>query len=471
MMRGPRIKSPQSLTGRLLGGLVLPLGIFALLLGLGGALVIQASVQAVNDRILGAASRAIAESLAMDEGQIALNLSPAIFGMLEDNERDNVYYSVRHGKAVLTGYPDLPDIAPRGLRDLQVHFGSATYRGHEVRIVAEGRRLPGLAEPLVIQVAETIEARERIARRLLVALALLEGMLIALALLLLPLAVRWGMVPLRRLSAEMDRRAGADLTPLPTNAVPTELRDLVRAFNDMLARLDGALQSMRRFTADASHQMRTPLSILRTHIALLKGMVPPTADARESLEDIDQASARLQHLLVQLLALARADHAITADVPLAQVDLVELARTVAAEHAPAAVQEGVELAFEGEEPVPTIQTQPALAGELLSNLVDNAIRYNRAGGRVCVEVERRGNEIVASVEDDGPGIAAADRERVFDRFTRLDRDASRTGSGLGLPIARMLAGAIGARLTLGDGRNGRGLRAEVAFYLPQPTDS
>lgn len=455
--------SGGSLTARLLRSMVLPMAGLALLLGFGGAIAIKGAVQAVNDRILGAASRALAESLNVEDGEVVLNLSPAIFGMLEDNERDNVYYSVATSRRVVTGYADLPNVAPNGLRDTEVEFYDAVYKGRAVRIVAEGRRLPGIAQPVVVEVAETLGARQRVSRRLLIGLAILEMTLIGLAGLLLPVAVRWGMRPLIRLRDEMDRRVASDLTPLPTQDVPSELRDLVRGFNGMLQRLDAAMQGMRRFTADASHQMRTPLSILRTHIALLRKASPGSAEARHSLDDIDHASERLQRLLIQLLALARADNATVAPDSIEQVDANELAAATAAEYVSDAVREGIDLTFERSPGVPMIATHPGLCSELLGNLIDNAIRYNRRGGSVEISVEQSHTGVAIVVEDDGPGIAIEDRGRVFTRFTRLDRDTQRSGSGLGLPIAQTLAGAIGASLSLDTARSGRGLRATITF--------
>ena len=451
----------RSLTARLLGGILLPMIALALALGIGGAWVIEEAVETVNDRILGAASRGIADSLTVEDGEISLDLSPAIFGMLENNARDNVYYSVRHRGQVLTGYPDMPQIAPAGLADGEVTFARGSYRGQDVRIVAEARRLPDIDELVTVEVAETLGARQRTARRMLIALALLETILVGVAAILLPLAVRWGLRPVARVRAAMDRRAASDLTPLPLGGVPGELRDLVRAFNAMLERLDAGVRGMRRFTADASHQMRTPLSILRTHVAVLRQTTPASAEAKDSIDDIAGASERLGRLLVQLLALARADSAFPARATLEAVDLNEVASAAASEHAPDALRAGVELHFDRADGVARAHTHAALATELVSNLVDNAVRYNAHGGQVAVTVERSPATIV--VEDDGPGIAEEDRERVFTRFTRLERDAGKEGSGLGLPIARSLADAIGAQLTLAAGRDGKGLRAEVRF--------
>ncbi|MDB5695668.1 MAG: histidine kinase [Sphingomonas bacterium] len=432
----------------------------AVILGFGGAWAISETVETVNDRILSAASRAMAESLSVEDGAIALELSPAIFGMLESTARDNVYYSVRHRGRVLTGYADLPSIAPPGLADTEVAFGTGRYLGRDIRIVAEARSLPQISGPVLIEVAETLDTRERTARQMLIALALLEAALVGAAAIMLPLAVRWGLGPVAQVRDEMDRRGAADLTPLSLTSVPRELRDLVRAFNAMLGRLDASVTGIRRFTADASHQMRTPLSILRTHVELLRRTAPGSAEATASIDDIDQASERLRQLLVQLLTLARADAAGPSTVALVPTDLNEVAAAAASECALAAVRANIELVFSPATRRPAlIPGNAALAGELVLNIIDNAIRYNRAGGTVTVEVGHRS----IAIEDDGPGIAPEDRERAFTRFTRLNRGSDVPGSGLGLPIARSLAEAIGAEIELRSPASGRGLRVLVRF--------
>ena len=458
-----------SLLSRLLRGMVLPMVCLALLLGIGGAIAIHDAVETLNDRILGAASRAIAESLTVEDGGIALNLSPAIFGMLEDAERDNVYYRISAGGRTLTGYGDLPTIAPHGLRDTQVMFGDASYHGLPVRIVAEGRRLSGVSAVATVEVAETLGARRRTERRLLIGLALLEAALIGMSVMLLPLAIRWGMRPLTILSAAMDRRLAVDLTPLSQDDVPAELGELIAAFNGMLLRLDAALQRMRRFTADASHQLRTPLSILRAHIAVLRdGDSDSDSDsdadaARQSIDDIDRASERLQRLVVQLLTMARADNAELSPAVLELTDLNRLAADVAADHAPAAVMRDIELHFEPFDGPAIVATQPLLAAEMMGNFIDNAVAYGRDGGNVLVAVRSRANRFEIVVEDDGPGIPIADRPRMLTRFARLDRDSPRTGSGLGLPIAETLARSIGVTFTLETAHSGQGLLVRIVF--------
>jgi len=449
----------------MLGWLVLPVAVLALVLGVVGSFTITSTVGAVNDRILSAASRGIADSLASDDGEITMDLSPAVFGMLENNARDNVYYSVRRGREVLTGYADLPQIALDPTREFS--FADGMYLGHEIRIVAVSRTVPQIDGPVVVQVAETLDARKRMARGLLIGLAILELALIATAAMLMPIAVRRGLAPLKRLRGEMDRRGAEDLTPLSTAGVPVELGDLVSAFNTLLARLDSGFAGIRRFTADASHQMRTPLSVLRTHVAVLKRAQPGSAEARESIEDIGNAGRRLSHLLNQLLSLARADSAHPARLSYKRIDLNRLAVWIVENHDVAADAKQVNLRLEPSPEPASARSSEALLKELLANIVDNAIRYNRTHGQVVMTVTSVPPSL--RIEDDGPGIPPEDREKVFARFTRLDPRAEQGGSGLGLSIARSIAEALGLELQLADGPGGQGLRVTILF--PPDADS
>ena len=459
----PPPRAVRSLTGRLLVAMLLPMSLLAVVIGVGGSWAAGELVEAVNDRILSAASRAIADSLTVDQGKIGLSLSPAIFGMLENNERDNVYYSVRYEGRLLTGYPDLRDIGTAGMVNNEVRLAKADFRRRPIRIVAEARQFAGLKSPVIVQVAETLDARQRISDRMLLALAGIEIAMIAVVVALLPFAVRWGLLPLDTFRRELDGRAPSDLAPLDTSHVPRELRTLVEAFNGMLGRLDAAIEGMRRFTADASHQMRTPLAILRTHVGLLRSSKPGSPPAEAAITDIDEASRRLGHLLIQLLALARADAVGPQALELGEIDVEAIAAAVAADTAAVAVEAGIELHFDGAGGAAPALGHAELARELLANLMDNAVRYNRRGGLVSVTVSAAGRGAMVVIEDDGPGIAPADRERVFDRFTRLDRTANAPGSGLGMSIALSLARAIGATIELLTPPSGTGLRVVVRF--------
>jgi two-component system, sensor histidine kinase len=253
---------------------------------------------------------------------------------------------------------------------------------------------------------------------------------------------------------------------VPTTESPDELGSMAQALESLRT---SALEAerlqlaMSRFTADASHQMRTPLTILRTHISVLGGLIPANHAAYSSLKDIQEAADRLQRLLIQLLKLARADGGQSLDKEAVTIDLREVIQEIAAKHVPQALEASIDLHFEAEQrPFPT-QANPITINEIFANLIDNAIRYNEAGGSVVVRLFDDKGKHVVDVEDDGPGIPDAEQEKVFTRFYRLNRDQSRVGSGLGLAIVKSLAATLNAEIRMSAGANNRGLRVRVSF--------
>lgn len=454
----------RSLTGRLLWALVGSLTAVALVLGAGGFWLINGIVESTADRLLGASARAITETVAVEDGEITLDLPPSALGMLENDARDNVYYSVRHGQEPLTGYPDLPSAPPDKIDQDESSFRYATFRGAKIRIAAEARRFPRVAGPVVVQVAETLDGRKELARQMFAGLAALEAALVGVAALLVWPTVKWSLGPVMRLREEMDARtaAKADFAPLPVSGVPGELVGLVTGFNALLHRIELSVEGVRRFTADASHQMRTPLTILRTHIAIVRKHGLESDLGKSSLADIELATDRLQGLLTGLITLARAEDAMTAP-PIAEVDLRPIARKVATAFAPIAMAADVDIRLEASEHQVLAPADPLLVEELLSNLVDNAVRYNRAGGSVTLAVRTEGSQSLIEVIDDGPGIPAPDRTKVLQRFFRLSRDQQQQGSGLGLSIVQAIATRVHASLRLHQGVDGKGLAVTVSF--------
>ncbi|KPH65362.1 MULTISPECIES: sensor histidine kinase [Novosphingobium] len=435
-----------------------PLMIVALVLGLVGSAMISDVVRRTNDRVLGGALGAIAETVQVERGEVTLDLPPAAFGMLENSERDNVYYRIAVGNRLLTGYADLPAPDLASLPVDEARFRNADYRGQPIRIGEIKRALPRIDAPVVVQVAETLDNRNALRKRLMTALLFGECALVGIALALIRPALGWSLRPLAELRTVIearDTRAAPDLSPLQTGPLPAELRPLARSFDRLLARLDDATSAMRRFTADASHQMRTPLSVLKVQVALAR------RGSREALQEIDEASDRLERLLTQLLALARADEAGTLP-PLERVDLVEVSQRVISRRIRQAIEAEVELRLDGGEDTPfTALGHRALVYEMLSNLVDNAIRYNRRGGTVTLGLEQGLGKVRLIVTDTGPGIPAELREQAMSRFARLHGEQGPTGSGLGLAIVKAAAERLGAGLELADAAPG--LRVTMTF--------
>jgi two-component system sensor histidine kinase TctE len=451
--------------------MLLPAVVLALVLGVGGAWVIRGVVETTSDRLLDGSVLAIAERLSLDEdNEVTVDLPRAALGMLESQAQDRIFYSVTYDGGLVTGYRDLPRAEMSALRPGVMYHWNAVMRGAPVRVAAQARRLYGKSEPVLVQVAETRDARRALEFQLLGSLAALETILLGLVGVLAWLAIGRGLRPLTELSAEIGRRAApgaVNLQPLDIARVPQEALAPVQAFNAMLQRMAESMGAMRRFTADASHQMGTPLTIMRMHLELIRRhhlKQPAPAEVSAGLDDVEGATQRLEHLLAQLLVLARADEEGTdSKLPLAPMDLVESVAEVVAERVPQALARGIEVQFEREASQIPVLGNPMLVREIIGNLMDNAIHYNREGGRVTVRVINDVAGPRAEIEDEGPGIPEPERAKVFERFHRVVRAGSPEGSGLGLAIVRTLADRIGAGVTLTNRLSNPGLLASVVF--------
>lgn len=315
-------------------------------------------------------------------------------------------------------------------------------------------------EGLRVQVAERDDVRGELVEQIVVQ-QLAPGLVIVPVLAILVLAVvGQGLAPLHRFAAEVARRNPDQLDPLKERAAPQEIRPLAEALNRLFLRLRHALERERRFTADAAHELRTPLAAIRTQAEVALGSADENV-RRRALENIVRGVTRASRVEEQLLTLARLEPEARSPLKASRADLVKLSREVLAELAPLAMARQVELSLEGAAAAPAT-ADPALVEVMLRNLVENAIRYAGAGS-VRVEIKPEAGAVEIVVDDSGPGIPAAERERVFDRFYRLPGTESH-GSGLGLSIVRRIAELHGATVSLEDAPTG-GLR--VRARLPR----
>ncbi len=292
---------------------------------------------------------------------------------------------------------------------------------------------------------------------------LLQPLLVAFPLVLLPvwLSVHSGLRPLRRLSSELAQRRPGDLAPLRVTARYAELEPLVRELNTTLARLHALLQRERSLLADAAHELRTPLAVISAQRD--RWIHSSSAEERhQATQRLDLGIARAGRLVGQLLALARLD----AEGPheAASVDLADIARDSLAIQAAEAHSRGIELSYRGPDQAPCRGPQQAFES-IIDNLVSNAVRYGRVGGRVELQLERQAGRMRLEVRDDGPGIAPALQDRLFERFVRGAHDGQ-NGSGLGLAIVRSAARRIDADIELGPGLDGRGVAFSLQWALP-----
>lgn len=344
----------------------------------------------------------------------------------------------------------LPLILEPGFHNVAI--GGARYR---VYSLARGPRLIQVAQPMALRAGRSAEIAFRN--------TLPFAILLPLALLLAWLAVGAGLRPLERLAGELRARSPESLAPLGLDGLPGEIRPLVENLNDLLVRLERALRTQRSFVADAAHELRSPMTALRLQLDLAER----STDAQEraaALAALRGGLDRSIRLIEQLLTLARLDPEAPARAE--PVDLADLARAAVAGRAVLADDAGVNLGLADAVSARVSGDADALA-VLLGNLVDNALRHTPRGGRVDVAVRRDGTHAVLEVIDDGPGIPAAERDRVFDRFYR-GADGDPSGSGLGLAIVRRIAERHGAEVRLEDGPQGRGLTVRVVFPPAAP---
>jgi two-component system OmpR family sensor kinase len=318
--------------------------------------------------------------------------------------------------------------------------------------------------PAVVQIAQPMSARRTLAARM--ALRTVAPLLLLLPLLgwLVWMAVGRGLRPLREIATEVRARDANTLAPLAIRQMPDEIAPLSAALNQLLERLSHAIDTQRAFVADAAHALRTPLAALQLQAQLVE-RADDGAARDQAIGKLRQGLERLTHLVTQLLTLARQEPG-AAIPPHEPVVLQQLAASVVADMAQAALDRDIDLGLDGgADPSPAVVRGDAEALRiLLTNLVDNALAYIPAGGRIDVAVRRSadGRAVELVVSDNGPGIPAQERVRVFDRFYRL-ADAPTGGSGLGLAIVAEIAQSHGAQVLLEDAEPG--LRVRVVFRV------
>ncbi|WHZ12133.1 MAG: Sensory histidine kinase QseC [Burkholderiaceae bacterium] len=344
--------------------------------------------------------------------------------------------------------------APAATQDL--HDGYATrsiagrdWRSYSLRDSRHDYRVTVL-EPLATREHPANQLAGRMGQVLLLALPVLA--------LLIWFGIGQGLRPLARLSDAIAVRDAGNLEPIQLRRVPAEAQALIAALNDLLERLAHSLDKERAFTADAAHELRTPLAGIKVQ-AQVALAAQDDASRRQAIEQVIAGVDRTTHLAQQLLLLARLDH-IESGMRQA-VDLGRLAADRVAQRADDALRNNIELELAAE-PDCQLAGDPAMLATLLDNLIDNAIKYGRSGGQAIVSVRREVGALLLAVMDDGGGVAEADRARLRDRFFRVEGHAA-TGSGLGLSIVEKIAAAHGGAVDIGTGLQGRGLGVMVRF--------
>lgn len=418
------------------------------------------------DHLLTASALSIADSVAIVDGQWQVDLPYAALDALAMAPNDRVFYRVVAGDGTpITGYADLPAPAPaQPSREGEPRVFDAMYRGESTRFVVVSRWVagPALQGRAIVQVGQTREARDELAGEVVLrALAAIVALSVA-ALVLVWVGVNRALRPLQRLERDLSARESTDLKPV-SGDVPLELDQLVGALNRFMARLSASNETLRAFMAEAAHQMRTPLAALRAQAQLALDEDDP-AEQRRSLVAIDRNASRMSRLLNQLLSDASVIHRSQLQ-RLETVDLMEILHQAIHEAIPqSGARPAVHLAATGDTAL--IRGDALLLREAIKNLIDNALKHGRpaAGAQdapLQIALTAADGQCVLTIADHGPGIAPADAQAVFERFTR-GQAAAAGGAGLGLAIVKRIVENHRGRIDLSN-RVGGGLIVTVRF--------
>ena len=452
-----------SLRSQLLLGILLPVLVFVVI---NTVSLYRQALRAANtayDRTLLASAKSIGEQLEVTgSGDNAHLKATVLYSALEAFEADNrsrMYYKVSgFAGEMVSGFEDLPawhgKLPTKAPYAALVDFYDERYRDVPIRMAVllqpvashEGR---GIA---TIQVAETLELRETLARQILLATLGRQAALIAVIVLVVAVVVQRATRPVRALSSQLGARPENDLTALDTSGAPRELVPLVDAMNQAMGRLAHLLEHQKRFVRDTSHQLRTPLAVLKTQVqSALRGDVEPM----QALHEINHTVARATELANQMLALAKVEQLRQqGDAPV--TDLAPIARAVALDLAPLIAEHRLDFSIAT---VPaSIRAHEWALRELVRNLLHNAIKVSPDGSRLRIEIVADSHRAALTVADSGPGISVHQRRQLFEPFA-ADAGASPSlrGSGLGLAICHEIVRSLHGSIAL----NNRELQGRI----------
>ena len=446
-----------SIRQRLLLWLLLPLLVLSALLISQAYLSARQTVEQVYDKTLLALALSIIENVVANQGDL---LSESALEFLDDVSKDQIFYKVSGpDNAYITGFEDLPPTPARQISESDnLHYYNARYDGRAVRMVSLIREfnsgfLSGRAE---IQVAMTRLDRDKLIQEMMNDAALRLLLLIVVAVITVWFAIHNGLKPLTAIQNEISSRTDEDLHPIDSS-VPREIQPLVIEMNQLLKRLSGSINVLRRFIGDASHQLRTPLAALQTQIELALRETEPEA-LRKAIEHVQNNTHRTSRLANQLLS-----HARSQEINKSEFNLKDLAEEVTRQFVPLAIKRNIDLGYEGDRDL-GIRADKFLLSEVLKNLIDNAIRYSADNTAITVRTRIAGNNVIVEVDDQGPGIPDAEIDQVFERFYRSP-GSKVDGCGLGLAIVREIIESHAGKVDITNHTERDGLTVRVSLPL------
>ncbi|TEA78366.1 sensor histidine kinase [Allopusillimonas ginsengisoli] len=431
---------------------------------------LRKQIDLAYDRSLAGALRSIDHQISTVSGGLSIELPYLMLEFFELTANENVYYRVmtEDGLADI-GNQQLP--LPEGpLVSNQPRFYTAVYLGQRVRIAALARPMDppiynNIGGRVIVLVGEDVATREAFIESMLWQSVERDIVAVLMIMLILVLAVLFALRPLTRLEQELEDRPPDDLRPIEDDDIPAEVQPLVKAVNLHMARYERQARLQSQFLDDASHQLRTPLAVLRTQLGYALRESDPQ-EVRMALMAMGEGLERAERTANQLLALARAREASALDDEPEDTELVALAEDIVRVLYPAARARRQDLGLDCPDGAIWMRAPEWLLREAIANLVDNALRYTPVGGVVTLSVRRTASEIRVMVEDNGPGMSPADIEKAGVRFRRGKAGKNTSGAGLGLAIVDAIMQQLHGRFLLES--EGNGCRAILVFTLDMP---
>jgi two-component system sensor histidine kinase TctE len=407
-----------------------------------------------SDRRLKDAANSLMTHVLVKEGAVTLDSSPDRKPPLP--AADSIKFALRDTQGrLLAGDAQLPIVTMNDETSQLLSMSQVDQRS--LRTLTT--RFDTRAGVILITVADVHPPSEPAVRYGFMSTLLWDFVQLDVTLVLVWIGIQLGLRPVKRLRDEIAARSPLDLRPLVETSVPREIAPVVITLNRLFATLRAAAQSQQQFIANTAHQLRTPITGMQAQLDLLAAE-PAAQPIKGRLLTLQEGIRQLAHSANQLLTLARADPAANIAAKNQSVDLNAIVGEVVAKFFDRALQANIDLGVEATSV--SIRADPSLLDDLLSNLVDNALKYTPAGGSVTASAGVHNGKPFLAVEDTGPGIPEAERQRVRQRFYRSP-NAPGHGSGLGLAIVDEIAGLYGASVSIGAGANGLGTKVLLLF--------
>ena len=422
----------------------------------------------VQEQLLKGSAKTISEQLEKVEDNYEISIPPAAFELFPSNYKDHIYFTIRtgNGKLVAGNEELLAYLDP--LQVEQEKYYLSTIRGEPVRVIAYEQVLAnGVGnETSITQVAQTLHSHDAFRRSLFLRTIREHLILLAIVLLGLFIALRWMMQPLMQFGEMLRQRRTGSLESLSTDDSPSELQPVIFAINDYVTRLNKTLSSYEQFVANTAHQLRTSFSIISSQVDFAKRNESNDDHQQQVLADIKKTISQGTKVINQLLILAAAEQNQANATPGKLVNISDVIKQVVVDMALLAQQKELDLGIDTLDETASVRASPYLLRELIANLVDNAIQHIQPGGIITLSLTVENNLGLLRVIDNGPGIAVENRDKVFERFYRIDEQKSNS-SGLGLSIAKSICDSMSATIFLMEPEHGCGLQVEIRLPIEE----